>query len=324
MDEVDENAGLFVKREDRGAVMLIDPHLVTLLPQTPSAFRERRLLTRAATGLVRVRYNRNGEEFLLQEDPAEGWMLLYPKLADTDQVAVSQFISNLKQVECAYFPDGGLADYGLDDPEVTITLEFSEGDPAVICVQPLDEPGNLVAATQDNGTIVQIFDNYAAPLFVDSGLFRSPQLLSFDDSWAGEISLVFEGIPYLFEKVDSIWVLRKPEKMQLTSQSDVKSLLKAFRNVQGGAVTEPSQDLAEYGLDVPLLVFEVGLEQPEHAAAREGAEQDARTGPLRIGAVTPENSQRRYAAVAGRDGVFHVRQELVEVVRESLKGLQKR
>lgn len=325
LDQVGEEGGLFARREGRQSVMLIDPHLVMLLPKAPSAFRERHLMTRPATELARVRYQRGGEEFLLQEDPAEGWMLIYPKLADTDQVAVSQFIAMLKQIEGAYFPDGELEDYGLDKPEVTITLEYQDqSPPAEIRVQPLEAPENLVAATQDTGEIVQIFENYAEPLFVDSSHFRSPELLTFEDTWATKLSIVFEGIPYVFEKVDTIWLVRKPERMQLASQSGLKALLKAFRSVKGSAVTEPASDPAEYGLDTPLLAFEVLVEPPPEM--REDADAGAQThyGPLKVGAITPQNSQRRYAAVEGRDGVFRVRQALIEVVRETLKDLEKR
>ena len=40
-----------------------------------------------------------------------------------------------------------------------------------------------------------------------------------------------------------------------------------------------------------------------------------------VGAVTPDNSQLRFAAVAGKTGVFRVKQAVMEGIREAFAGI---
>ena len=76
------------------------------------------------------------------------------------------------------------------------------------------------------------------------------------------------------------------------------------------------QDLSPYGLDAPLATLAVSAQ-----GAGQG-DQETVHGPLKIGAVTPANSQRRFAVVAGRDGVYTIRQAVVDAIRDTIKGVR--
>jgi len=322
-----EKGGLFVKRDDASTVFVIDGHLLTLLPKTPDAFREKHLMTCAPGDLEAVHYKSSAAEFTLENRGEAGWAASALAPEENDPRAVSDFISFLHIVTAATFVEGGLnAEYGLDSPEIRIRLEgASLTGPREIRVGaavPAPAPGapRSYYATQDVGPIVTISERDVESLRKMPVDFRRNELLAFDPANVVKFSLQFEGRDYTFEKTDGKWRIASPSDKWLESQADVAMMLDALHKTNAVAV-EPeektSADGAALGLDAPILVATLTVIEPEG-----GAEQTL--GPLTIGNSANNDKHSRFATVAGRQSVFRVKQAVVDMVREAMRGVRSR
>lgn len=309
--------GVYGKRADLPAVFLLDMQLMTLLPRTPDALRERRLFTGQAGAIRKLEYRpREGAGFTLENDPDAGWRLAQPALTDTNQAAVSQYVSALKALEASGFPGGSPADYGLDAPAaaLVLTLDGQEA-PATICFAPAGAEESYYYATQDTGSVALVYRARAEQLMVSSDYFRSREIFRFGIPEAVQLEFRFEGQDYVFERVHEKWLVKHPENMVLANQSDVLAILNAITplSAQGAAVTS---ETGSTGLETPVFSVTVTTRSMDPGAG------PVRLGPLSVGAVTEDDSQQRYASVAGREGVFRVGQGVVDTVRESLRGVR--
>jgi len=320
LDSTGEVGGLYAKREGRGAVFIMDANIMTLIPETPTGLRERHLLTRQVSGIRSLEYRSREAAFVLEKADSGSWRMVQPEQDDTDQAAVSGFLSALKSLEGQAFFEGDLAAFGLDAPAVAITLTYEgEAPPAFIRLTPNPEQPLYYYGTQDTGHIAQVYTNQVERLLVDANTFRSRELLRFVKAHAVRLEFEFEGTAYALDKVHGKWLVTDPPDKTLANQADVETLLDALNPLHASSAVQadPPLDPGAYGLDSPLLRLFVSTR-----ADPAGAE--IRLGPVTVGQSTAENSQWRYAAVGGRDGVFTVRQDLIEAVREALRGVTER
>lgn len=319
IESAEEGGGLFVKRASKPAVFVIDAQVLTLIPKAPSAFRENRLLTRPATELQSIHYRTDATDLTLVKDPDTGWAIVRPPYDDTDQAAVSNFISLLKALEGRGFPGDAEARFDRSKPVVAIELTFqNDEEPARILVGSPVPDADRYYATQDNGTVVLLASIDVTALTKTAFDFRTKALMTFNRAAATRLELTIEGQRYVFTRPRGRWVVREPAERQLESPSDVDALLQDLQEARAMTLeAEPvPQDLSPYGLDAPLATVVVSTKE-----AGQG-DQDTVHGPLQIGAVTPANSQRRFAVVAGRDGVYTIRQAVVDAIRDTIKGVR--
>jgi len=312
----EERGGLFVKREDRDAVFVMDAHLITELPRTPDALRERRLLGRAATDLRELHYTRGEEHFVLRKDEENTWRMAAPELMDTNQVRVSEFISQLFGIQGVEFFGGGVEEHGLDTPDITMVLHFEgEEAPVEIRMGPDPEHDSFIRATQEWGSVVRVPEASARVFRVAAHQFRSRELMRFDNAAAREITLELDEVRYRLEKVHGRWLVREPAGHVLQNQRDAEAMLDAVNPLLAAAALPETGEAEErHGLDTPALTLSISLED-EEAGPRT-------LGPLRVGAPAGEDAQQRYASYAPRDGVFRIRQDVVEQLREAVRGVQ--
>lgn len=320
-DAAEEKPGtVYARRADRNAVFLIDGHLLTLFPRSPDAFRERRLVTRSVSSIKKVDYRaRDGNAFVLEKDAQGGWKVSQPEIAEVSPVAVSDYIAAFKWVECSSFPGGAPEQYGLTDPDVTITLTYEgEETPGVLRFKlaPNDATGSMYV-TQDTGEVVMLPKEGAGVLMADATRFRSRQLLRFSKADAQTIEFQLENQGYVLEKAHEQWVVKQPEKKLLENQSDAVALVDALAQLNAVGEVKNPPEAAALGLDAPVFTVYVTTRPSGDLNA-----QATRLGPLAVGKTDPENSMQRYATSAGHPGVFHVKQELIDTVRETCKGIR--
>ncbi len=329
-----EDGGLFVKRKAHPSVFVIDAHLLTLIPDSPYAFRDRQLFSGEAKGIRRIDYIRRVEEgdagdgvaregFSLALDAAAGWRLVAPPADDTDQRAVSRFLSLLKNTRSVKFPaerDGAVL--GFDDPLISIALSGDAVSSDAVSPGPI-LVGGLVAGTdpplryarRQDGVVVTLSASSVANLQWERSSFRQKRLLSFLGRDAGELSLEVDGTGYVMKRVEGRWVVVEPLDRTLESQSDVAGLLEALERASATGMADSRPGGAVDGLDAPVLTVTVGF-----LAGPDGAGGGV-LGPLKVGHVAPDEGRNRFATVAGRSGVFFVDQALLDDVREALRGV---
>lgn len=314
----DETGGIFVKRASSPAVFVIDARVINAFPEEPFAFREKRLLTHSAINLRAIDYRAGDTDVLLEKHAEKGWQLARPAAGDTDQVAVSDFIALLKQLEGGkYFPGATRPEFGLDEPAVTITLTFEgEEEPVTIRVGAAlpDDSGDFYA-TQDTGAVTTLSGSALERLTVDAFHFRSKDLLRFDKDRALTVAMVFEGTAYLFEKAGGKWAVKEPAGMSWETQSDMEALLEAVARVRAVALEAETmpEDLGRYGLDAPILALRVTVASDDTPAM---------PGPLTIGKTAPDDWHQRFALYDDGPEIFRVKQAVIDDVREALRGLR--
>ncbi len=320
-DKTDEKTGkVYARRADRNAVFLVEGHLLNLFPKSPDAFRERRLITRPVSGLKKVEYRaRGGAGFVLEKEAQGGWVLVQPQDPETSPVALSDYIAAFKWVECSSFPGGPMEQYGLNDPDATLALAFDGMDTPVLLrfkAVPNDATG-MVYATQDTGDVMMLTKESADAVMGDALRFRSKQLMRFAKAGACKIEFQLDNQGYILEKAHDQWVVTQPQNRILEHQSDVEALVEALAELNAVAEVKNPPEPAALGLDAP--VFTVYLTT---RAATASPPQETRLGPLQVGKTDPENSSRRYARCEGRSGVFLIKQELIDTVREMCQGIR--
>jgi hypothetical protein len=308
------SGGVFVKRADRVAVFKIDPNVLTLFPRTPSAFRQRHLLTLDIQSLRELRVAGAQGDFTLQKDESGPWRMTDPPLADLDQQGVSNYLAALKRAAGEEFHAGPLAAFGLDAPDLTITLITRGDETRSIRLRRAAELPDRFYAQQDSGGVVSLPSSQAAGFLIAPDQLRSRRLLRFDAAQAARLAFSLEGAHYVFVRAHDKWIVEEPSGHYLENQSDAARLVEKLSNLHA-AGDRPAPPEAATGLDTPMLECTVTL-RPE------AGEQPQAMGPLRVGAVSAEDSRRRYASVPGRDGAFLVDQGLIEAFRDALRGVR--
>ncbi|HOZ44979.1 MAG TPA: DUF4340 domain-containing protein [Candidatus Hydrogenedentes bacterium] len=325
LSEGDSKGGLFAKRADQPAVFIMDSHVVSLFPQSVDSFRESRLLTHRVTEVRRVHYRTADVDIVLDNDPEDGWRVVEPACDDTDQQAVSAFITALKVLTATAFVDAESAAamaLGLDTPSMVFTLTFDgDGTPVEILVGGATEDGEAFYAKQDTGAVVTVPRRAIRDLTWTLFDFRSRRLLRFAPEDAIRVSLQLEERRYLFEKVHRKWLIREPKGARLDSQSDVEAVLNAVASVNALGIEAESApgDLSPYGLAEPM--FRVAVTTCAAEGAARTPEDEVVLGPLEIGNTTPDDARRRYALTRGYREVFVVTQDILDNVRSALEGI---
>jgi hypothetical protein len=309
---------LFAKRTDAKAVFRLGGQISVLLPATPDGLRDRRVLTHAAKDIKQFDYKAGDVHFRLEHDAEKGWQMTDPKTERIDQSAVSQYLSLLKTIQGDRFPDGSAADLGLDTPEVSITIQYlDEAAPSKILLKRDPKLDGQYNVTQDTGNIMTMDQLVASSMMSDSGRFLPRELMRFNKRDVTRIDFRFEGQGYAFEKAHDQWVVLTPERKALGSPSDLDHIFDMLSAFYAVSQEPDSKDLAVFGLDQPLFACYVTTKNQDDPNAKE-----ERSGPLDIGKVSSDNSQQRYASSDAQKGVYRVKQDLIDAVREMLRGLR--
>ncbi|MDQ1255471.1 MAG: hypothetical protein QG656_62 [Candidatus Hydrogenedentes bacterium] len=323
LDKSKEKGGVYVKRDDKPAVFVMDGYVVSHFPRSLDTFRDRRLFTRPATSLQEIRYQTAETNVVLVNDPEKGWTMTEPAGSEADQTAISSFVARLKMMEAGSFldelPEEQRAQTGLDAPAIRFVLKAEgETEPVEIKVGGMLPEQNAYYGTQDTGAIVSVSIPAVEDVMWSLLDFRSRQLLRFSKGAAVRLGVTFEGTDYLFEKVHGKWIVRQPEGYQLESQADMDALLDAVNPLTAASIetAQAPADLAPYGLAEPAASVVV-IRQDEGEGGNETA-----VGPLKIGRPADDDNRKRFAVMTGQPEVFRVDQAVMDGIREALQGVR--
>ena len=304
---------LFVKRDDRDAVFTVDGALLGKLPNTTEAFRERRLLTGQAKEIESIQYFSNASSFALVRTVAGGWAIEGEAEDAIAQERVSDFFTRLKDAAVMRFvdPDG----INLEQPDVVITIAI-QGDekPREIRLKAHPQDAGLLYAVQDAGQVGLISADQAKQIMVSPDSFRSLALMRYFKADAHKITFSLEGKPYEFEKVHDLWVVRVPENHRLANQADADMILTAFAGLNASGEAPASAAGADGpGLENPILTMSI---------TTTGADGNTvEHGPLYVGKILPGQASQRFSALGGREGIFTIKQDVIDKVRDALHGV---
>lgn len=312
-----DEGGLYVQRAGRDGVFVMDPEILRIVPTTPDQFQERRLLTHQALDFDRIVIWLEGQSCELRDDPEKGWRVLNNESFDTDQAAVSTYITALKRASGEKIIRANREDVGLAEPETRIQLfPRGGGDPVEIRVQSQWEEEGYAIAQQDLGAIMTIPVAHANALQVDCTWFRSRRLWQPNPGEVNEVRLHFEGVDYHFRKAHGVWAVLQPANLKLPDNAPMDNFLGKLAELR--VVTpkpEEGGDNTLFGFDPPLLRVTLTAQAEEHSAP-------LTLGPLEVGGVTTEKMTHRYVRVANQAGVYRLEQKWVDATRDFVSALQ--
>jgi hypothetical protein len=317
-DTTGKKEGMFVRRDDNPAVFLVDSTILGDFPKQPDAFRERRLFTASVADVRKIQYTGPADAFSLVRKAGETWQMDPPDPEGTDAVAVSAFLGAIKSATAVYFLEGTPAQYGLEAPELRVTLDAGEKHPvSEIRLAPYRDNDQYYVATQDAGQVTLVPRASAESLMAERTQFRTRILMRFPKSDAVQLVFSLDGQSYTIEKAHDIWSIKEPAGKTLANQSDVEALLTTLSPLAAESLENEKNDTPDtYGLNTPVFSAEVTTQNPTDP------DGPKKHGPVRIGAPASDNSQQRFASSAARTGVFRVGHATVDAARELLRSIQ--
>lgn len=307
---------LFAKRDDKDAVFTVDGTLLGKLPRVPEAFRERRLLTQQAKDIVRAEYVSTVSSFAIIRGDDGAWKVEGADANDFTQERLGNFFTRLKQLAVEQFIENADAvALGLGDPDVSVKLTLKdEAEPREIRLKATPNDASVFYARQDTGEIGVLTADRAKDIMVSLDSFRSLALMKFEKRDATKITFSFESKPYVFEKAHDLWLVRQPEGRRLTNQTDADTILNALMKLNASSNAPVEGVLPEMlGLENPVLSITVTTTGPDGEETTHGA--------LNVGRTIPSQTSERYCTLAGKEGVFMVKQDVVDKVRDALHGV---
>lgn len=312
-----ESGGLYVQRVGRDGVFVMDPQILELLPHTPDEFQERRLLTQQALDFDHMVITHQGNRCELRDEAGKGWRVQSDESFDTDQAAVSTYITALKRAAGQKIIRAEAQEVGLAEPETLIQMyPKGVGEPAEIRLQSQWNEEGFVVAQQDLGAIMTLPVTVANVLQVDCTWFRSRKLWQPNATAAVEMALSFEGVAYHLKKAHGVWAVLQPENLKLGDNAAMEAYLKQLAELR---VVSPRAELEGpgmfFGFESPTLAVTLTEQEEENAPTRV-------LGPLEVGQVTPDKMTNRYVRLTGQPGVYRVEQKLVDATREFISALQ--
>jgi hypothetical protein len=204
--------------------VVIDPHMYTLFPKSPQAWRDKRLLTRRVSDINLLEYSTEFDRFVLQKDEKGNWSLVEPIMDNVNERAVSGFLSFFKDLEGLDFVEDVSAD-AFASPKARIKLHYDDDSSAEIMIAASPDDPETSIALQDSGGVVILSASAAKMLLTDSENFRSREILRFNKTEVTDLNITFENTTYQIAQRHNRWVLQAPENMQLHNQADVGTQL---------------------------------------------------------------------------------------------------
>lgn len=314
-EESTEHPGLFVKILDQDGVFVIESPLLNLLPTTPVAWRDLRLLTRRVSDIKELIYTRGPGRFVLDKAPDGAWRLAEPALEALNALAINAFLTFIKEVEGDDFVENEGVQKLFESPETRIALHFDDGSTSEILLARNTEEPEKCYARQDNGAVVSLSGVAVDMLHIDENTFRSLEVLRFSKTDIRDLTLLYGGRKYELTRRHNLWVATAPENFQIKNQSDIGAVINAVCPLRASGIADTedsSADPAKYGLDNPVLVLTITPEPSAHAEAV----------TLEIGGVNEDNPSERFARSSMRTGIYKINQEVMDKLREAMREFQ--
>jgi len=305
--------GVFAKLSGQNSVFLLDPHILELLPHSPESFRNRHIFTKDLTNIVKIeRLDENTIVFSLEKNTEKGWMMTQPSIDDIDSLKINDYISRLKILELQSFPGGTVESRGLDKCKDVLKFTMANQDTIEIRYMPIPDDNLHSYINQDTGEIGIVSNDIVSQLWVLPENFRSLILYRFSPSEITEFRLNYESNEYVFQQIDKNWTVKQPENKVLKNQGD---LLRLLRYLSSMSAVEVQHQEAENKITEPIAKLSV-------IQNNEGKGVPMITGALIIGLPDEKDSRYRWAKKEGKDGVYLIKQEVLDLIKDLMKSIQ--
>jgi len=240
--------------------------------------KSKKLLAVEEDQVQKVTVRRPSETLVFERD-GDLWRILEPVKAQGDKYAVKNLVSSAATAKSdrVIADAGGLSDYGLADPKVTLIVQSKTGQSDTVLFGDTNPTGSAVFVKKPGKPEVLLTGTSLSTALAKS-LFdlRDRTALPFEKDEVRKISIRRGTKTVLLEKEKDAWELKSPV-LAKAAKSDVEGLLNKVGYAEAKKfVDESPADLRRYGLSAPsvALTLTVGADQAQKrllVGGKEGA-----------------------------------------------------
>jgi len=304
---------LYAQSTSRAAVLVVRAAAVAkALRSSVEFFRNRRVADVSLADLQSVSFaytgGRPGLTIARRTDDPSRWRLLGAMTgrAGAPAVPLVRQVVTLTVAQGGFVAEapGDLKPYGLDSPQIVITVTEKGRPPAEILIggSPPDRADVVYAKNAAEPSVVLVPSQAVEDFTADPAALRSAELFEGFDRWSAfELEVTAGGRTTKLVRQGRLqWKAASPEGLRLDFAAPSNFLAQvAALKIRAWTADKP-QDLARFGLDKPRAVLRI--KTTLNAAA---APQDAKTFMLHLGARTGDGS-RCYARLPSESNVYEI------------------
>jgi hypothetical protein len=241
---------------------------------------------------------RQGARVITLERGEGGWRMSEPVKDRGDEKEITAMLGNVVRAKTARTLDasGDLADFGLHDPRIVLTVHLKEkGAPVVLELgSPTPAGFSVYARRQGEEKILLAPDTVKTSLEKDAFAFRSKVPLSFSPEAVTAVSLRTDSLRVRLERQEEgRWRTTEPIRAAADA-AKLSNLLRALGQDQIEAFPETPASLKQAGLDPPRGEIRLTLDGGAEATLFLGAKK------------TPEGEKKTGGVYARRSGEEHL------------------
>lgn len=311
--KLSECTGVFAKLSGQNSVFLLDPQFLQLLPRSPESFRNRKIFTNELANVNKIeRIEGTQPIFTLEKTKDKGWIMSYPSMDDVDVLNINNYIGKLKGIEVQSFPGGTWEERGLNNSKEILKFTMEDGKTLEIRYIPIPDDELHSYISNDTGEVGIISSDIIPQIWVRPESFRSLLLYRFSPIEVQEINIDINSTKYLFNQIDGQWIIKQPENKVFTNQGDLLRLLRYMSALTAGDVSNQKED--ETKISDVILKISIKLAEGKQS-------QNTMVGTLFVGSINEADSRYRWAKKEGRQGIYLIKQDLVDLVKDMLKSV---
>lgn len=281
--------------------------------------QESRLVAAGSDSIVSLQLERRtSDEPIHLEKIDDRWRLTQPVADGADEQTVRDLLRQIDQArrQTPFVPRGGVAEYGLDEPTVTVRITTADGElpPLHIGDRTPDDTASYARFGDDREVFV--VDRSLVRVLGSTVLqLRDKRLLPVDITEATSLTLATPTLDFRLQRVDGDWRLVAPIEEDADDLA-ISELLGLWNSAQTtNFIDEPEMTPGEMGLEIPFLRATIGLE---------GEDGEWREFAMLVGDVVTTGVPRiqRFATTVPDDRLFTITDELAQRLVPSLDQLR--
>ena len=316
------NYSVYAKEQSESHIFLIESSALDDFTKSPSDLRDRNVFKFSPAEVATLRLQVAGQSEIHCEKQVnlnngvigdvESWEMIQPVKAKADARAIEEIVSALGSLRVVAFEADGEydpANYGLDQPRVTVTLQFTADDP----IQELQigsdagTPGRIYVTRSDHRAVYTVNREIYTKLNRTVFGLRDKRVIDFQRTATHRFTIRQGDSEIVCQKnVDGEWEITSPVALKADEEAvdDLLFGVDALRVV--AFVNDQPKSLQPYGLDSPSIEASFMVPNTEPAV-------------LLVGQMKDDNI---YVKAQNSAPVFLVKKTLLDLVGMGVAGLR--
>ncbi len=316
-NETPTNSGYYARVDNQKKVVLISSLVKTGLDKSMYDLRDKTILVFEPTQVKKALLTLPSEahQSVELEQEQEAWKIVVPRQYQADTEKMNALLSKITSSSIKAFiveKDENLAQYGLDQPEATLSLFVGDDkSQKTLFLGKKNASGDGVYAKHEGAENIFLVDATILDEFPKSvNDLRNKTVLSFKSPDIQKIELASpQGTIVVERESEEEWQITQPETLKADGTEIQQFLSDVELLTAQQFVSDPAGDLAQYGLDSPPLsirLWEKAQETPYE---------------LLLGSSDPEH-QGIYAKIGHQDDVVLVKTDALEQLHKTVVDLR--